>query len=121
MNAKINTGEWTTTDAYSLLHRWEEVKSANRDFLCRLKRNFQYYSALQTPDTIKNIWLQELSQLGIDPKNYNLVQMYVDGHAGNGETRSQLLGRRCEWTATGLQFSVPGILRERLGFFWFGC
>jgi len=83
LGANIKLGEWSNYDAYTLLHRWQEVKSANRDFLWRLRRNFQYYSALQTPDVIKNIWLKELCELGVDPKNYNLIQMYVDGHAGN--------------------------------------
>lgn len=83
MDVGIELENTSNYDVYTLLHRWQEVKSANRDFQERLKRNFQYYSALQTTDTIKNIWLKELAELGLDPKNYNLVQMYVDGHAGN--------------------------------------
>ena len=80
-NIKIE--ESSRYDFYDLLNKWKEVKSANTDYLYRVNRNYKYYSALQTPDVIKNIWLNELNELGIEAKNYNLVQMYVDGHAGN--------------------------------------
>lgn len=77
MNDKFNS---EVSDA---IVEWDEVKSANANFLGRVRRNFLYYTTLQDSDVCKNKWLVKLAQLGLDPKVINFIQMYVEGHAGN--------------------------------------
>lgn len=71
------------SDIQDALAEWQEVKTANNDFLYRVRRNFLYYTSLQSSDVYKNKWLIQLEKLGLDPKVMNVIQMYVEGHAGN--------------------------------------
>jgi hypothetical protein len=67
----------------NILSDWMDAKSVFQEFRERAIRNLKYYLAVQSTDVIKNKWLRELKEQGIEPKNYNLIQVYVEGHVGN--------------------------------------